>query len=144
MNIEVLGTRFNINAYDDEPTAKMTLVQGSVKVHPLNKPGAGIVMQPGEQAILSDRSLEVEQVDPAGSIAWVRGVFQLQGVDMKTAMRQIARWYDIEVVFKDDINPRLAGSAYQSEGLQDLLKVIGYASDVKFAVSDKTVFVMKK
>lgn len=144
MRVDVLGTRFNINAYTDEAAITATLLQGSVKVSDVKDEGEAAMLRPGQQAALGTEKIIVRTVNAENSIAWVKGVFQLQGMDLKNALRQIARWYDVEVKYLDDVNPRLAGSAYQTDSLRDILEVIGYASNIEFTVSNKTIFVTKK
>jgi transmembrane sensor len=115
-NVQVLGTHFNVNAYEDEDAIRTTLLQGAVVVKPAigNRQSAkntqpSVVLKAGEQAVLArvhspltidhspltiDHSPDLEQV-----IAWKNGLFRFDGVELKTMMRQLARWYDVEVTF---------------------------------------------
>ena len=108
--VEVLGTHFNINAYEDEETVKTTLLEGSVKVKPEiggQKSDVGSqkteILKPGQQAQLSvennnitiDKNANTTQV-----MAWKNGLFVFDGVDLKTVLRQLARWYDVEITFE--------------------------------------------
>jgi transmembrane sensor len=109
--IKVLGTHFNVNAYEDEETIKTTLLQGSVKVvksETAKDAELAVILKPGEQAALAransprhgghaltiDHSPNMEQV-----IAWKNGLFRFDGVELKTMMRQLSRWYDVDVTF---------------------------------------------
>ena len=103
--IKVLGTHFNVNAYGDEDAIRTTLLEGSLKVvKSATAKGAelSVDLKPGEQALLSrapspltiDHSPDLEQV-----IAWKNGLFRFDGVGLSTVMRQLARWYDVEVVY---------------------------------------------
>jgi transmembrane sensor len=113
--IKVLGTHFNVNAYDDEDAIRTTLLEGSVKVvkrqstsakasadKPAKDAELSVVLKPGEQAALSGthspltihHSPDLEQV-----IAWKNGLFRFDGVELKTMMRQLSRWYDVDVTF---------------------------------------------
>lgn len=110
--IKVLGTHFNVNAYDDEEAVRTTLLEGAVKVvkrETANDAEPSVVLKPGEQAALAranspltthnppltiDHSPNLEQV-----MAWKNGLFRFDGVELKTMMRQLARWYDVEVTF---------------------------------------------
>ena len=113
LEIEVLGTHFNVNAYADEVTIKTTLIEGSVRlkttaVSRLRSPDKSVLtsltLKPGQQGQLTDQRLslavkpDVEQV-----MAWKNGVFNFNRTSLQEAMRQLSRWYDIEVVYKDDI-----------------------------------------
>ncbi|HEX7905505.1 MAG TPA: FecR domain-containing protein [Chitinophagaceae bacterium] len=96
MKVEVLGTHFNVNAYPDETTIQTTLLQGSVKVSEGDKIN---MLKPGQQARLdkSDHLEVVSDVDLDQVIAWKNGFFNFNKADIGTIMRQIVRWYDIEV-----------------------------------------------
>lgn len=99
--VKVLGTHFNINAYSDEAATKVTLLQGSVAV---KRSGSGQLarLKPGEQAILGtdspftiDRSPDTEQ-----ALAWKNGLFDFNGASLPEVMRQLERWYDIQVKYE--------------------------------------------
>ena len=109
MRVEVLGTHFNINAYKDEDLIKTTLLEGSVKVGKGQKAEGrekkakseekSVVLKPGEQAILSQSSqtIPVQTVDVQQVIAWKDGFFEFNNLPLPAIMRQISRWYDIDV-----------------------------------------------
>jgi len=99
--VQVLGTHFNVNSYTDEAVVKTTLLEGSVKVYSAT---ASVLISPGQQALLSNNQLLVNK-DPDVNevIAWKNGMFQFNEADIQTIMRQIARWYDIDVEFKGKI-----------------------------------------
>src|SRR5579872_5798617 len=98
--IQVLGTRFNVNAYDDEDAMKTTLLEGSVKVI---RGRHSRILSPGQQAILGNidddgiRVVDDTNIDEV--MAWKNGRFQFSNMDLKTIMRQLTRWYDVDVVF---------------------------------------------
>lgn len=98
--IEVLGTHFNINAYSDEPVIKTTLLEGSVKVvKGKNKQ----ILKPGQEAQFSDESNAINLIDDADTdeaIAWKNGTFDFRDQDIETVMRQIGRWYNMEIVYE--------------------------------------------
>jgi len=105
VSVEVRGTHFNINSYENETGIKTTLLEGSVKVEDHQSAtgnGRSAVLKPGEQAIASvnspftiDHSPNLEQV-----MAWKNGVFNFEDLSLKDAMRQLERWYDIDVVYE--------------------------------------------
>jgi ferric-dicitrate binding protein FerR (iron transport regulator) len=101
--VEVLGTRFNIMAYDDENVLKATLVQGKVKI--VSNNAAAKSLKPGQQAIISGDAgnIEIKKVDTASSIAWKNGMFRFKNADLKTIMNQVSRWYNVEVVYQGAI-----------------------------------------
>jgi len=97
--VEVLGTSFNINAYADEPAMRTTLVEGKIRV---NSGAVAKVLAPGQQAV--GAGLEVlSGVDMDEVLAWKNGAFSFRGADIQTVMRQLARWYDIDVEYPEGV-----------------------------------------
>lgn len=99
VDVLVLGTHFNINAYDDEQTVKTTLLEGAVLVR---TPGAYKHLEPGQQARVKPGSSDIEwlkHVDVNSTVAWKNGYFSFDDADIPTVMRQLARWYNIEVSY---------------------------------------------
>lgn len=108
--VEVFGTRFNINAYPDEPTLNTTLVEGSVRVESPSALYQPMMLKPGQQAQAAwvytskkDAHFKLIDVDVEPVIAWTRNSFSFSNVTLAGAMRQIERWYDVEIVFRDDL-----------------------------------------
>jgi transmembrane sensor len=103
MVVEVLGTHFNINSYDDESAIKTTLLEGAVKISAAGKVS---MMKPGQQVQLSKNN-EMKTLNEADTdvvMAWKNGFFGFRNTDLKTAMRQVSRWYDLEVEFRTDVS----------------------------------------
>lgn len=101
--VEVLGTHFSINSYADEPQATTSLLEGSVRITSPSLP-SGIVLKPGQQAVFrQNKKLEIVPVDES-VIAWKNGLIRARNADLKTVMRQLARWYDLEVVYQGQIS----------------------------------------
>lgn len=100
--IQVLGTSFNINAYEDEPS-KTSLIEGSIKValRPSgNAPGSsGFILKPGQ----AYKNGKVITTDIDQDIAWKNGLFNFEGLGVKEVMNQLQRWYDIEVIYEGEI-----------------------------------------
>lgn len=95
--VEVLGTHFNINAYQDETSVKTTLLQGSVKISGM---GTMALLKPGQQSVFEENKISVSNANTEAALAWKNNYFQFTGSDIKTIMRQFARWYDVDVEFK--------------------------------------------
>ncbi|WP_127125233.1 FecR family protein [Pseudoflavitalea rhizosphaerae] len=97
VEVQVLGTHFNINAYDNETALNTTLLEGSVKVN-------GALLKPGQQAKILNNgpagAVQVEYTDISKVMAWKNGRFNFEGATIEEIMRQIERWYDVEVVYK--------------------------------------------
>lgn len=139
-DVEVLGTQFNINAYDDESTVKTTLLEGSVKVskgkdHNLLKPGQQTQLDAkGAIHVLSD--VNTEEV-----IAWKNGYFQFDDADIRTVMRQLARWYDVEISYEGPVTERqFGGQMPRGVSLSEVLRILE-ASNVHFRVEGKKLVV---
>lgn len=91
--IEVLGTTFNVNAYPDELNIKTTLLDGSVRV-------ASVVLKPGQQAWFAGQKIVLNKVDTSDVVAWKNGLFAFHDADLPSVMRQLARWYNIDVNYE--------------------------------------------
>lgn len=139
--IDVLGTEFNVNAYTDEPSINTTLVQGKVNVH-LGSASA-VVLQPGQQARVVDGHLNmVPGVDVDQITAWKNGVFNFEGVDVPGVMRQLSRWYDIEVVYAGAIPQRRFGGEIQ-RGLQlKQVLVVLEKVGIKYKIAGRQLIVL--
>jgi ferric-dicitrate binding protein FerR (iron transport regulator) len=140
--VEVLGTHFNINAYDDESDIKTTLLEGSVKV---SRDATAKILKPGEQVSISQSS-DLSQPIPVQTeevMAWKNGLFHFENVNIKAVMRQISRWYDIEVEYKGAINNEpLIIEIPRNTNLSDVLKVLETTTELQFKVEGKKVIVM--
>lgn len=119
VEIEDLGTEFNINSYADEPEMKVTLVNGLLQV---KKNGAEKLITPGQQAKISDIIKLVKNADLDNELAWKNGFFAFHEADLKTVMRQLARWYDIEISYEGNIyQETYSGSIGKDLSLKDVL-----------------------
>jgi ferric-dicitrate binding protein FerR (iron transport regulator) len=119
--LEVLGTHFNINAYADEPLAKTTLIEGSVKIDDK------YILSPGDQAQLNKNSIIqiVQPVDAAESIAWINNQFEFNEADIYEIMRQISRWYDVDAEFEGKIpTEHFTGKISHNESLPHVIQIL--------------------
>ncbi|MBB6126673.1 FecR family protein [Mucilaginibacter lappiensis] len=143
--IEVLGTHFNVNAYDDEPVIKTTLLEGSVKVNYL---GENVLLKPGQQALVKNgiSIIRVSAVDPELVVAWKNGLFRFNKTDLLSVMRQIARWYDMEVIYPEALKNTdlFEGSTLRSANVQSILKQLEVTGHVKFEVDGNKIIVRNK
>ncbi|HWB94440.1 MAG TPA: FecR domain-containing protein [Puia sp.] len=98
--VQVLGTHFNINAYSDEASINTTLLQGSVRVI---SNGEKAVLKPGQQAQTKQNKILVTNADTEKVMAWKNGIFDFQDASLEEVMRQLQRWYDIDVVYEKKI-----------------------------------------
>ena len=145
--IDVLGTHFNVNAYADEAAARTTLLEGSVKI---SAGAARVVIQPGQQAVAQHPGSNAQQpvsivngADLEQVIAWKNGRFNFNGADLHTVMRQLSRWYGINVKYEGNV----ADEVFQGELTRDLnlsqvLRILG-KMEIKFRIEGKTLVVMQ-
>jgi ferric-dicitrate binding protein FerR (iron transport regulator) len=137
LQVEVLGTHFNIMDYDEEPAISTTLLEGLVRV---GKGGYNVLVRPGEQARLSrNEELRVMAADTEEAVAWKDGMFRFKDAGIGEVMRQLARWYDVEVVYVNGIpRDRFQGEMYRNVNASKILKVLE-ASGVHFTVEGKKI-----
>jgi len=138
--VEVLGTHFNVNAYRDENEVRTTLLQGAVK---MSQGTASLQLTPGQQARLrrNGEMKLVKQADIEQAIAWKNGYFQFDKVDLPALMRQIARWYDLEVVYEGPVkNFEFVGKIARTAYLADVLKALE-SSGVRFRMEGNRLIV---
>ncbi len=141
--VEVLGTHFNINAYSDEDEVKTTLLEGSVKVKALRDKTQSKYLKPGEQSVLNNSNWQVKQVDAAGQVDWKNGRFIFKDEELKSVMRKLSRWYDIEVDYTGPVeNLNFSGRISRSKTLKDVLRILMRTNDVNFKVNERRVTVM--
>jgi transmembrane sensor len=147
MQVEVLGTRFNINAYQDEPVLKTTLLEGRVKLSAVGVPGQAapsrtIVLRPGEQGRLTGNNLEVQEaVDLEQVIAWKNGLFHFENDDLGSILKQLQRWYDFEASYESPVNGRYSGVMKRQQNVSQVLSKIEMAGGVRFSIQQKKVII---
>jgi transmembrane sensor len=145
VSVQVLGTHFNVNAYDDESEIKVTLLEGKVNVS-TKYDVRGTTIKPGEQAIaMGNGQLAISKdVDVEAVMAWKNGQFSFNNADLKIVMRQVERWYDVEVIYEGPLpNEEFNGGTSRQDNVSALLKVLEATGKVKFRVEGKKVFVRR-
>jgi transmembrane sensor len=137
--VEVLGTHFNINAYPDENRIKTTLLEGSVAI---SSAGHRQKLKPGQQAVLSGQSLKISEADTDEAMAWKEGYFQFADADIKTVMRQISRWYDVDVVFEGPVTKQtFTGRVSRFRNISNVLKIVQSYGDVNLVFEGRRIMV---
>jgi transmembrane sensor len=138
--VEVLGTHFNVNAYDDEAAIKTTLLEGSVIVR--NKTNQSKIISPGQQARISNGSLSViSEADLEEAVAWKNGLFKFNDADIQAILRQAARWYDIEVEVRgNDSGERFRGKIARDVKLSEFLRILE-VNQVSFQLQGKKIII---
>jgi transmembrane sensor len=142
VNVAVHGTQFNIMGYEDEEKVVTTLVSGAVQISvPGNAPKE---LEPGEHAVInqSKGNLYVEKANVDEETAWKNGKTYFNGTNIKQIMRQIARWYDVEVEYKGDVSKLdFACTVSRHDKLSKLLELLEYTGTVHFSMKENTIIV---
>lgn len=141
--ITVLGTQFNVYAYEDERTTKTTLLEGSVEVAMPNQ--NKLILTPGEQSTIvnGESKIDVSRVSLDGVTAWKNGKFVFESESLPSIMRKLARWYDVEVVYEGDFsNMTFTGSISRYDNISEILDKITYTETVSFEIKERRVRVM--
>lgn len=142
--VEVLGTHFNINAYDDEGATATTLIEGSVKVT-LAANQKNIIIKPGQQSRVSNTDLSLQQVDTDDAIAWKNGYFQFNNESLESIMRKISRWYDVNVQYQDNAlkDQIFGGTVSRYKKVSEVIKALEITNLVHFKIEGKKIIVLK-
>ena len=148
--VRVLGTAFNINAYADEGAVTATLLQGSILVMPhAGKKENSALLKPGEQAFIDqaggssmNKRITIKTPDTDEVVAWKNGLFQFNEANLEVIMRQLARWYDVDVSFKGEMpKATFRGKIPRNVNISQVLKILEF-SDVHFNIEGNRIIVM--
>jgi ferric-dicitrate binding protein FerR (iron transport regulator) len=139
MEVEVLGTHFNVNAYGDQPFVKVTLLEGAVKVNNGNTSG---LLKPGQQANIGDNKINVRSdINVDQVMAWKNGYFSFDKATAIEVMQELSRWYNIEVVYEGQVPDQLfGGELRRNSKLSSVLKILE-KSGVNFRIDGTKVIV---
>lgn len=140
--VQVLGTHFNIMAYNNEPTIKTTLLEGSVKVIGQEQ---SVMIKPGEQAVLSNTNNKVNVIDADvdEAVAWKNGMFSFSNATIGKVMRQVERWYDVEVIYNGPMpDGHYRGEVPMNVNASEMLKVLSVGG-IHFKIEGKKIIVAK-
>lgn len=142
MRVDVLGTHVDIMGYEDEAVLKTSLLTGSVKV--INGKDA-VMLKPGQQARLnaSGQLSTADHADMGEVLAWKNDLFDFEGADIPSVMRQIARWYNVEVVYKDRIDQHFTGKIERTANITEVLKMLELTEKVHFTVEGRKITVSR-
>ncbi|WP_183580860.1 FecR family protein [Mucilaginibacter sp. X5P1] len=140
--VEVLGTHFDIKAYDDEKEMKTTLLEGSVKV---SKNATLVFLVPGQQALVNNTSgeINVQQANIDAVMGWQKGIFIFKGENIQSIMRDVSRWYDVDIAYEGDFtNQVFSGRISRFKNISDVLNLLELTEDVHFKIEERRVSVM--
>ena len=141
MNVDVLGTHFNVSAYDDEEVVSTTLLEGSVR---LTVDAKKATLKPGEQAVIGkSQKLLVNMVNVEDAIAWKNGYFVFDNENIQSIMRKVARWYDVSIVYKGNIDQKeFGGTVSRFNSVSSVLKSLEMTGTVHFKKEGRRITVM--
>ncbi len=149
MQVKVLGTHFNIMAYEDEPAVQTTLLEGKVKIvsdeaQGIERSRRGVVLNPGQEASIAAGTddIKVTETNTEEVVAWKNGFFEFSNTNIATIMRSISRWYDVEINYPDGVpSGEITGKIPRHTNLSDVLKIMRL-SGVHFEVKGREVKVL--
>ncbi|WP_316842923.1 FecR family protein [Pedobacter gandavensis] len=138
--VEVLGTHFNISSYANEAAIKTTLLEGAVKV---SEGKQMKILKPGQQAMVVNHDMTIKAANLEEVMAWKNGYFNFQDEALENVMRQISRWYDVEVEYKGTLSQeRFNGAISRFKNISQVLKMLSSTGVVHFKVEGRRVIVM--
>ncbi len=137
--IQVLGTSFNIMAYADEPNLQAALVDGKIMV---KAAGSERIIRPGQMAVTDQQNLYVAEADLDQVTAWRNGMLALNTASFKGLMRQVERWYDVEVVYQGDVPDRQFGGLLSRNTQLSTLLAFMRKNGINVKQEGRTIIVM--
>ncbi|WP_333888638.1 FecR family protein [Sphingobacterium siyangense] len=137
--VEVLGTKFNINAYDDESSTQTSLAEGSVRVSCKNNT---TLLKPGQQFTLTDQNIAVRTINLDQVLDWKNGDFNFSNNNLKEIMRKISRWYNIEVIFEGPISQETyVAQISRKKRLNDVLRALQLSGSIKYNIRNNKLYI---
>jgi ferric-dicitrate binding protein FerR (iron transport regulator) len=138
--VQVLGTHFNINAFEDEEALRVTLLEGKVKVSDHN---SSVTIQPQQQAVVKAHLPPIINPSPDVSevMAWKNGVFRFKDVTIQELMRQIARWYDVQVIYEGQPASHFVATIPRDVSAANLFRILEQTGGVHFTIDGNKVIV---
>lgn len=142
LTVDVLGTHFNVKAYDDEPLVQATLIEGSVKV---SSHAGEQFLRPGKQASLdkTKKQLEIREANIKDVLAWKNDLFRFSKESIEEVMRKVGRWYNVEIVYSGvGTDTQFSGMISRNVPLSQVLKMLEMTGGAKFRVEGRRVTVL--
>lgn len=145
--VVVLGTHFNVNAYPEDHVSKTTLLEGSVRIiaPALNRQEKGnVILVPGQESVLVGNQLQVQQADLEAAVAWRYGNFIFEGENIRSIMKKISRWYNVEVVYEGEVPEyRFGGTVSRFSKVTQVLRKLELTGKVHFTLEERRIIVTK-
>lgn len=139
--VQVLGTHFNVMNYEDEKSIETTLLEGSVRFVHNEK---SMIIQPGQQVVLNESTSGLSmnnQVDIEAVMAWKNGKFYFESADIESVMKQLSRWYDVDVEYRGKVGKKFEGSVSRDISASNIFKILEATGGVNFKIEGKKILV---
>lgn len=142
MEVTVLGTHFNIKAYQNEATIRTTLLEGAVKVSRHAASDEAVILRPGQQAaVTGDQKISVKAVDVEEQVAWKNGRFDFRSEQISAVMKQLERWYDVDVVYESMPSFHFSGTISRKADVKGVLKTLEMTGGAHFRIEGRKIIV---
>lgn len=139
MEVQAVGTAFNISAYKEDDRSQTTVVEGLVKVNRNNKSN---MLTPGKKLIAKDNKVTVEDADIKQEIAWKNGNFVFHNTSLTMVMNELARWYNMDVAYDTGVpSLHFSGEVERATGIKNVLQMLEYTGGVTFTISNRIITV---
>jgi len=133
--IEVLGTTFNVMAYNEFGRKEITLLSGKVNVH---FDGADQVIKPGQALILKDHLVRIVEVNPAQASGWVENKFNFKNISLSELMKRLENWYDVDITLENNTGMEInyTGTFKNEETIWQVLDAIRVYTPIVYEKTD--------
>ena len=142
-NVRVLGTKFNVNAYNDDDRERISLAEGSVLVEHINKSGSSALLEPGYGAEIEQNknNILVYKVNLESVLSWKNAMFIFDDESLGSIMKKLSRWYNVDVKYEDGVDARFhfTGRIQRYQDISNILHLIEMTNKVKFEVKGRAV-----
>ena len=138
--VKVLGTHFNVMAYGDEKSKEVTLLEGRVQI---TKDNNNQNLEPGQQGKITSGKIIVNVADTDEVVGWKNGQFVFRDADIQSIMRQVARWYDVDVKYETNSSQHFNATIFRNEPVLRLLHILEETDQIHFKIENKTIYVLR-
>lgn len=142
--VEVLGTHFNINSYDNEEYSKTTLLEGSVKIINEKSTATAKILKPGQQAVIKrgDVQTKILIADEAQALAWKDGYFLFKNTNIKDVVNELERWYNVDIHYEDEMEfENITGYISRNVKISSVLKMLQLSGIVNYEISGSKIII---
>jgi hypothetical protein len=142
--VEVLGTHFNINSYDNEEYSKTTLLEGSVKIINEKSAATAKILKPGQQAVIKRGDVQTKIIiaDEAQALAWKDGYFLFKNTNIKDVVNELERWYNVDIQYEDEMEfENITGYISRNVKISSVLKMLQLSGIVNYEISGSKIII---